>query len=245
MKARDRIAEGESSASSDVAPAAPARRHYPARARDRDARLARLTDANGPAKHKVDAILKDEDRAAYEALLRDAGATNDTLVAWLRARGYHVGERAVGAHRRAFQEMLQDLRRTARFADALGELARAHGATFLPDVALMRLQQLVMQRLMQAGAEGVEERMETKELLELSKVVKEAIASLRQVEALRKAVIGAGRASTSDASGRAAVADRVREILGIPPGDDERALPDADRGFPAEIDHCGVGERIS
>lgn len=187
----------------------------------------------GAERLKVDVILKEADRPAYESLLADAGTTGADAIAWLRARGYRVGSCAVLNHRRNFNRMVREVRQTARFADALADLARRHGTIVMSDLTLTRLQQLVMQRLMrepQAATDEKEEVLGMEELGELSKMVKDAVGSRRHVEAMRsdddrrrrEAAAEAQKAAKGGASGQA-VADRVREILGIPLGDADPA----------------------
>lgn len=244
MRIQDRLSEGETRDGKPAAEAPPRRRgaskHCPKHLTPpmNRARLqtflannpgARLGGNFGPNHvRKVDALLSDEDRPAYETLLRAPDTTTASARAWLRARGYPVGLDAVARHRRDFAKVVKQLRETARFADALGSLARTHGTTVLSDVTLTRLQQLVMERLMRAGRRkgGKRQAIDTKELGELSKIVKDAVGTRKNVEAMRsdferskrRAASAAGEVARAGGNGQA-VADRVREILGIPLGD--------------------------
>ena len=246
MRIQDRLSEGETRDGKPAAEAPPRRRvgrrppSYPGataealRAQQRqfqaDHPAARLGGNFGPGHMlKVDAMLSDADRPAYEALLRDPKVTVVAARAWLRARGYPIGVRAIARHRRDFAKTISQLRETARFANALGALARTHGTTFLSDATLTRLQQLVMERLMQAGRKkgGKRQTIDTKELGELSKIVKDAVGTRKHVEAMRsdfersrhRAASAAGEVARAGGNGQA-VADRVREILGIPLGEE-------------------------
>jgi hypothetical protein len=178
---------------------------------------------------KVDVILREEDRAAYEELLKHPATTAAAAHAWLRQRGYDVGETAVRKHRRYFTGCLTSVRQSARFADALGKLSDKHGGGYLSEVTLTRVQQVVMQKLFEVcGSHKDEEEqdrriIDTDELRKMADIVTGAAVTRQKVEAMRlefarrvrEAVEAANKSAKQGDSGTA-VADRVREMLGLP-----------------------------
>jgi hypothetical protein len=229
-------------------------------------------DPNGPGgkrggypKGKINAILSDQDRIEYEAMLSRPGVTHKQALQWLRNKGYRVGHVAVARHHREFMESLKQLRYAARFADALGQLSDKHGSAALSDVTLTRVQQLVMERLFSVSevrpaeqakeseesdkstdteshkpkdTRSEERRMSTAELAALSKIVEGAVGSRKHIEQMRRefqqtkqrTAEEADKVAQSGADGQAVV-NRVREILGIPLGDDRSELEKKD-GLP-------------
>jgi hypothetical protein len=249
MRTTDRLAEGEPSEGDGRGPAAadgregqggpPGRSRHPTRTPERMALVRARFDPGGPSGPrtggvckghlKVDEILRDEDRPAYAELIRNPATRVKDALRWLRARGYRVGKHAVQHHRARFRGMLRDLRRAADFAGSLGKLAKAHGPTTLSDITVTRLQQVLMERLMAAGKEKKQtfRDIPLDELKELTKLVDTAVSTRRLVEQMRRDFEETKRQIAREAvraakggGGGAAVADRVRELLGIPPGED-------------------------
>lgn len=180
----------------------------------------------GSHRLKLDAILRAEDRPAYEALLNDPKTSVAHAHKWLRERGYQIGHVAVGSHKSRFNQSLKDLRHAARFATALRDLFAQHGTATLSEITLTRVQQLVMERLFKTDGDGTALEIPLDDLCKLAKLVEGATATRKQVDHLRRefeeskrqAAAAARTAAKAGGDGRA-VADRVREILGIPAGE--------------------------
>src|SRR5687767_12287546 len=173
---------------------------------------------------KVDLTLKPEDRAAYDAYLSDKRTTLEMAFAWLNERGYALSWGAVFRHRQRFLDNLQDVQTWAQVALQFSEAARVSGRDVLAEATLTKFEQLFMQMLFEMNkAESQKQAMTTKEWGELAgaigKVVttRERMAEFRQryEERAKQAVEEAKKAAKQGDSGTA-VADRVREMLGLP-----------------------------
>jgi len=175
---------------------------------------------------KVEAMLSDEHRREYDALLRDPTTTLAVAREWLRVHGYRVGIRAVANHRRLFQDSLKVLREAARFAGNLRRLFGIHGPTAMSDVTLTRVQQALMERLYRCDEEGNAVQIGLEELADLSKMVESAIRARQRVERMRREfeemrdlIVGEVDqvAKRTGADGQRVV-NRVKQLLGVPLG---------------------------
>ena len=94
---------------------------------------------------KVEDILRDEDRDAYNALLRQHKTTHKSAWRWLRERGYKIGLTAVRNHRCDFKQRLAAVNTAAEMSYACGELARQTGTPVMADGAVARFETLLSQ----------------------------------------------------------------------------------------------------
>ena len=183
------------------APPAPATPHR--RGRAKGAKLVRH--------FKVDHALAGDDRAQYEALLLDPRQTTDSLLKWLRDKGYAgMSRAAVARHRRQFEIDIKGIRRDARVAGQFAALARGQGgATALADAGQFRFEQLFLQQLFRMKKTDARA---AKDWLELGRTMAALLGNRRQVEEQR-APRGSGRKAVDGV----ALANRVRRRLGMPP----------------------------
>ena len=169
---------------------------------------------------KVDKVLKPEDRDAFDALLADARKSTQDAVDWLKARGYPpIHYDTVMRHRARELEKLDDVRDSARFAEAAVALVRRHGTAVMSEAMLTKLEQVLMEQLVQLKRD---EPANARDLSQLAKSVMSAVAgrgtmeSIRREheEAMRKAAAACEAAAKQGASGKDVVA-RMREIMGV------------------------------
>ena len=183
---------------------------------------------------KIDHRLTPEDRVQYDALLLDPRSTVDSLLKWLRDRGYRdVSRGGVQRHRKQFELDVKSIRRDARVAGQFAALARAQGGpTALADAGQFRCEQMFVERLFRMNK--TDER-GSKEWLELGRAMSALLENRQQVEQQRadwerrakQAVAELTNPQTRRQSG-AAVARRMCEILGVP-ADDPPPPPEAPR----------------
>ena len=189
----------------------------------------------GPGDLKVDMMLKDEHRAAYEAMLADPGVSRTRLLAWLRELGYDVGIAAVGSHLRDFRDRQKSCRASGELSRMIVDEVRVFGEGVLAEATLTRAEQLLMQQMVRMSDQA---DLTPGEWSEWQKVIAAGVAnrrgmqnSMRELEEMRRtAATEARKLARSGASGRD-VANRVREILGIPLTDDNE--DPRDPGTPA------------
>jgi hypothetical protein len=180
----------------------------------------------------VDRLLKDADRPAYEALISNPRTTSAVARAWFAARGYPpVSDCAIRNHKNRFLEKLDGVRHSARFAQNIVQIARENGQQAMSDGMLTRFEQVLLEQLVRLEEH---DRLDAKELSEIGKCVAGAVGSRERFEDLRRAFEADKRKAADEAeklarrgaSGPAVVA-RMREILGIEPGDDNDGPPRA------------------
>ena len=168
---------------------------------------------------RVDRILSDEHRAEYQQLIACPRTTTRQARLWLKERGYRVGHAAVHLHRNRTVDKLDDIKESAQIAESIVLLAREHGQAAMSNGMLTRFEQLVLEQLLLLSER---DKMNPKDLTELSKSVMSAVGSRERFEemrrefeeAKRKAAEGATTAAKAGAT-PAEVADRVKEILGV------------------------------
>jgi hypothetical protein len=171
--------------------------------------------------HKIEAILSEEHRAAYEELLRQPGTTIDDLWEWLSEHGYTIGRSSVARHRKNFDEVLNGVRQSAELARAFGDVAKEGGVAGLSEASLGRFQQLLMEKLFSMDADG-EEGLDSGELMKLSIALKGAVATKQQIEALKaeyaerqkNAIEQAQKVAAKGGDG-SAVIDTIKQALGL------------------------------
>jgi hypothetical protein len=177
----------------------------------------------------VDNLLKEEDRDAYFALLRQPGTTCRKALHWLRERGYRVGPGAVKHHKRRFGEKLATVRTSAEMSLVCAELVRQVGAHKMSDAAVLRFETLLTEALFKRS-QG--EALAKPEWEMLGRALTTAVLNRSRVETVRMADEAAKREAGQDGRpGRKrvdgiAISDKVRKILGVPlPGEPLPALP--------------------
>lgn len=170
-------------------------------------------------KYKVDELLaqlNDEEVAEYQAILRQPAATIDDLMAWFGEKGCQVSRGAVWHHRRKFEEQTESLRRSAEMARAFVDVAKTESVESISDAALFRMSQVLMEQSMLLDAE---EALNPKDLVNMTKAIRNLIGGKREVEELkrqlRESMDEAERAARKGASADEVIS-RVRGILGLP-----------------------------
>ena len=174
---------------------------------------------------KVDKTLSEEHRVEYEKLLSLPQTTQDKALAWLKERGYAIGKGAMSRHRRRFLRELEQLRRSARLAQATAQVAREHGTAVMSEGALTRFEQIVMEQLHNRDLEVF---IPPETLTEMSRSVSNAVASREKLESIRREFEKKAHSAAAEAAKAArkgadpmSVVRRVRQILGVPPEEDE------------------------
>jgi len=185
---------------------------------------------------KVDNLLKEEDRDAYFALLRQPGTTCRKALHWLRERGYRVGPGAVKHHKRRFNEKLQQVKTSAEMSLVCAELVRQVGAHKMSDAAVLRFETLLTETLFKRS-QG--ETLKREEWEMLGRALTTAVLNRSRVETVRMADEAAKREAGQDGKSKRkwvdgnALAEKVRRRLGMPLLDEVKperpALPSPDQ----------------
>ena len=168
---------------------------------------------------RIDRILGADQRKQYHALLVDPRTTAPMLRAWLLERGHRVGLQTIVLHRDRYLEEYGDVERAAHEAEMVVRIAREEGIAGLSEVALVRLEQVLMQQF--TLAKKKEGPLEAGVLTEMSKSMATVMSTREIAEAIRreneaqkrKASDEAERLAKRGVSG-ADIAARVKEILG-------------------------------
>lgn len=174
----------------------------------------------GKGRFKIDVLLSDADRPAYDALLSSPRTTGTSAWGWLKSRGYKVGLTAVLNHKRQFDRDNEQLRRAARAASAYASAADSLGGPeAFSAAALTKINELAMAHLFPADGSPPARAATTAAVLnELARTIDKTLAARGRLESLRPKLEEARRVQEGHAvaDGRAVV-ERVREILGMPP----------------------------
>lgn len=179
-------------------------------------------------KLKIEQLLPPAVLAEFEDLLRDNRSTTVSALRWLRDRGFgDISVKAVKRYRLRFDARMTDVRAAAELAMAYARAARrGRGVADFSEAALLRFQQLQMQRLFDLNKAA---ELSTREWTDVARAIGTVVGTQRQVDRLRRPLKAPGRPgrkpngkSDARADGRA-VADRVRQILGMPPATDAEA----------------------
>jgi hypothetical protein len=168
---------------------------------------------------RIDRILMPEQRKQYLALVVDPRSSVSSLQAWLLARGHGVSKTTITLHRDRYLEDYGLLERGAREAEMVVEIARESGITGLSEVALVRLEQFLMQQFTKRHL--ADEKVDARDLTEMSKSLATVMSTRETAEAIRReneaqkrnAAEEAERLAKRGATG-ADIAARVKEILG-------------------------------
>jgi hypothetical protein len=183
--------------------------------------------------YKVDEVLTPGDRPAYLALLHDPRTRIDDAHRWLTEHGYALSRSAVARHRRRLLAGEAERQAAERKALAFARFAAAGGGADFAAGTLVQFQQIVFERVLEAGGDGHlvrggraessddsaagPARLDSSELLRLSKLVCQCIdMSHRQLEAdrVRQARQPAAPLTPEERAARdAALRLRIEEIL--------------------------------
>jgi hypothetical protein len=172
-------------------------------------------------KYRVDQVLSelsDDERVAYQAMLRQPATTLDDLLQWLDERGCRISRGAVWKHRRNFSETLEGVRRSAELARAFADVAREGGVESLGEASLARFQQLMTEKLLSLDASG---DLPAKELLQLSMAMHSAAGTRQRIERIkaefeqrRRQALAAAEAAAATGNPQSVV-DAIKQALGI------------------------------
>jgi hypothetical protein len=168
---------------------------------------------------KIDRLLSSEERKRYLKLVVDPWSTVASLREWLLAHGASVWPQAIRRHRDRYLVEYGEVERAAQQANIVVEIAREEGIAGLSEVALVKLEQVLMQQFTLAKKQ--ETRLAAGELTEMSKSLATVMSTRETAEAIRreneaqkrKATEEADRLAKRGATG-ADIAARVKEILG-------------------------------
>jgi len=160
-----------------------------------------------PYRSKVEDLLRDEHRAAYESMIV-GNATLPTLHNWLNSQGYDFGKETVRRHREKFLRGVGEIRRGAEVAMQFAKFARAAGLT-LDDAAVGGFHQMLMQFFTNAQ---VTTSLTGKDVQSVAAAIDSFIDTHQKVDNLRRDL---STESTSTIRNESDVVDRVREILGV------------------------------
>jgi hypothetical protein len=170
---------------------------------------------------RIDRLIPEELRAEYEKLISDPRTRTEDIVAWLVARQLSASRSAIERHRNRFLTKMERLRRDARHAEMVVNVAKESGITGLAEAALVKLEQFLLEFYTQARLDG---GIEPEQLTQLTKAMVDVMGTRKIADALRRE-FEAEQPAKRAPQGREVV-ERMREILGIEPDvvdDDGRA----------------------
>lgn len=174
-------------------------------------------------------LLKEPDATEYATLLDNDETSDQTLLDWLHERGYSTEYDAPQRPRGKFREQLHSLRTASEMAHAFATMAREFGVGAMTDASMACAEQALMQQMMRVVQDEPSHAVfSAKQWSELNKAIGEGISNRRHIEQMTHAFTKAKRQvaqvvedATAGAADGKAVVDKVREILGIPAGDEE------------------------
>jgi len=150
-----------------------------------------------------------EERAEYDAIVRDSRTTVDDAHAWLLEHGYDGSRHSAANHKkRNFDDVLKDVRARAEMAAAIGRVAREKGAGTIRDAALACFEQRLMDLV-----EDSEITIKDAATIALT-FQRVGLAAWRNETALKKAVEEASKVARSGGDGASVVATMQR-VLGL------------------------------
>jgi hypothetical protein len=177
---------------------------------------------------KLERLVKPEDRPILEAMCSDPATTVAEVHAWTKQRGYEISRIACWRHLNGWREEMDEVRRCARFARSLAQIAKDLGTSAVSGGAVLGFEQVVLEnvfQLRQRDELGARELTDWAEMLERSLGVREHIESIRlkAERADRKALAAAGKGADAEKPrivNGVEIANCVRRILGVPlPGE--------------------------
>ena len=173
-----------------------------------------------PRHFKVHELLTERQLEDLRAFAREPGRTIDEIHQKLLEEGFTLSRGAVGNWKQSFdEELLQErFRRSGDFARNVVAVAK-EGAVAVSDAALLQLTQVLFEQTAKLDADG---RIDSAELVNLSRALKNAVGTKQGIEDLRQemrqrevqALAEAEKTAKTGGSGEAVV-QKMREILGI------------------------------
>jgi hypothetical protein len=179
---------------------------------------------------KVDELLPDEHKPAYEKLMRDPRTTVPMLQDFLRKLGIVVSRNAIASHRIHAHLEVKRVQEMSVMARAFCELTREQGASTVAEASHTKFEMKLMEFLFNAPEAPL---LDPEQLERMGKVTQRAVQTRMDVETMhddaerreREAEKEAERARTPQKSQRERTQELVRrvdEILGIRrPAEDE------------------------
>jgi hypothetical protein len=172
---------------------------------------------------KVDELLPDEHKPAYEKLMRDPRTTVPMLQDFLRKLGIVVSRNAVASHRIHAHFEVKRVQEMSLMAKAFCELTREQGASTVAEASHAKFEMKLMEFLFKQHDAPV---LSAEQLERMGKVTQRAVQTRVEVEAMhedaerreREAERAAEEANTPQKSQRQRTLDVVRrmdEIMGI------------------------------
>jgi hypothetical protein len=169
---------------------------------------------------KIASLLTEADRSAFDEFLRVGAPTIDRCVEWLGDRGYDLSRKAAWTYKRNFDEVLKGIRASAEMARYFTAITReGSNASDIPEAALGRFNQLMMEKLFQMEAEG---ELDSGELMKLSIALKGAVATKQQIEEIKadaakrqKEAVDAAEKVAKSGGGGAAVVAAIKRAMGF------------------------------
>src|SRR5438093_3505050 len=181
---------------------------------------------------KLDKILKPEDRPLVEAMCSDPGTTGEGLHRFLKSKGYEISRIACARHLSVWRHELLDIRRSARFARALAQVAKDVGPSAFGGGAMLGFEQVVMEHVFDLRHR---EKVGPRDLTDWAAMLERAIGVREQLETFRRKSERAREKAAGDKGGASErprpdgrphvvngveIANCVRRILGVPLPDD-------------------------
>lgn len=173
-----------------------------------------------PRHFKVHELLTERQLEDLRVFAREPGRTIDELHERLLADGFTLSRGAVGNWKQAFDEELlaERFRRSGEFARNVVEIAK-QGSVAVSDAALLQLTQVLFEQMAKLDGDG---KIESAELVNLSRALKNAVGTKQGIEDLRQEMQQRQRQAVEEASKTAkaggsgeAVVQKMRDILGI------------------------------
>jgi hypothetical protein len=168
---------------------------------------------------KVDELLPDEHRDAYERLMRDPRSTIPVLQKFLRGIGINVSRNAIANHRTDAHLEVKRAHEISLMANAFCELTRAHGATKVVEASHTKFEMNLMEFLFRNPETPL---LDPAQLEQIGKVTQRAVHTRMDVETLHEDRERREREAEKDhkpkMSQRQAELEtvrRVEEILGL------------------------------
>jgi hypothetical protein len=172
---------------------------------------------------KVDELLPDEHKSAYEQLMRDPRTTVPMLDAFLRKLGIIVSRNAIASHRIHAHLEVKRVQEMSVMARAFCELTREQGASTVAEASHAKFEMKLMEFLFKQEDAPV---LSPKHLERMGKVTQRAVQTRMEVETLHedaerrerereKEAQQAARPQRSEQERMIEVARRVDQILGV------------------------------
>jgi hypothetical protein len=183
---------------------------------------------------KLDKLVSGKDKTVLDRLVADPGKTIDDIHQFLLGKGYDVSRVAVANYRRRWFEELTEVRRCARFAGALTEVAEAVSPETHARGSLVGVDQIVLQEIHKLRKK---ELITPKDLSDWSDSLDRALDIRKRLDAITRRNAKAatkGQQGWAPLSNGVEIANTVRRILGVPlPGE---PVPDSPSAAPLVVE---------